>query len=136
MDTLIQKGRRAFDHICMEKACYKFLIIIIIIIIIKQDRENYRPITVLPVLGKVFYNPRHKSWNTCVIFRSPMLIWVCSHFSAPKYARLNIGKGDRAHLSENKGVKSECKKFGKNPRQMAPVSTICEEYCSIYSTEN
>ena len=62
MDTLIQKGRRAFDHICMEKASYKFLIIIIIIIIIiKQDRENYRPITVLPVLGKVFYNPRHKS---------------------------------------------------------------------------
>ena len=143
MDTLIQKGRRAFDHICMEKACYKFLIIIIIIIIIifiiiivKQDRENYRPITVLPVLGKVFYNPRHKSWNTCVIFRSPMLIWVCSHFSAPKYAGLNIGKGGRAHLSENKGVKSECKKFGKNRRQMAPVSTICEEYCSIYSTEN
>ena len=68
MDTRIQKRRRAFDHMCVEKACYKFLIIIIIIIIIifiiiivKQDRENYRPITVLPVLGKVFYNPRHKS---------------------------------------------------------------------------
>ena len=58
-----------------------------------------------------------------------MLIWVCSHFSAPKYARLNIGKGEGTHLSENKGVKSECKKFGKNLRQMAPVSTICDKYC-------
>ena len=46
-------------------------------------------------LPQVFYNPRHKSWNTCVIFPSPMLIWVCSHFSAPKYARLNIGEGER-----------------------------------------
>ena len=36
-----------------------------------------------------------------------------------------------AHLSENKDVKSECKKFGKNSRQMAPVSTICDEYCSL-----
>ena len=36
-----------------------------------------------------------------------------------------------AHLSENKGVKSECKKFGENSRQMAPVSTICDEYYSI-----
>ena len=35
-----------------------------------------------------------------------------------------------AHLSENKGVKRECKKFGENSRQMAPVSTICDEYCS------
>ena len=62
-------------------------------------------------------------------FPLPMLIWVCSHFSAPKYARVNIGKGEAAHLSENKGAKSDCKKFGKNSRQMAPVSTICDEYC-------
>ena len=35
-----------------------------------------------------------------------------------------------AHLSDNKGVKREiCKKFGENSRQMAPVSTICDEYC-------
>ena len=81
--------------------------------------------TTQPLL-QVFYNPRHKSWNTCVIFRSPMLIWVCSHFSAPKYARLNIGD-----LSKNKGVKGECKKFGENSRQMAPVSTICDEYCRL-----
>ena len=71
-------------------------------------------------------NPRHKSWNTCVIFPSPTLIWVCSHFSAPKYARLNIGD-----LSENKGVKRECKKFGENSRQMAPVSTTCDEYWGL-----
>ena len=41
------------------------------------------------------YNPRHKSWNTCVIFPSPMLIWVCSHFNTPKYTRFNIGEGER-----------------------------------------
>ena len=38
-----------------------------------------------------------------------------------------------AHLSENKGVKSECKKFGENSRQMAPVSKICDEYFSPYN---
>ena len=31
------------------------------------------------------------------------------------------------HLSENKGVKSECKKSVESLRQMAPVSTICDE---------
>ena len=40
-----------------------------------------------------------------------------------------------AHLSENKGVKRECKKFGENSRQMAPVSTICDEYCSSRAKE-
>ena len=35
-----------------------------------------------------------------------------------------------AHLSENKGVKCECKKFGENSRLMAPVSTICDEHCT------
>ena len=35
------------------------------------------------------------------------------------------------HLSENKSVKSECKKFGENLRQMAPVSTICDEDCRL-----
>ena len=34
------------------------------------------------------------------------------------------------HLIENKGVKSECMKFGENSRQMSSVSTICDEYCS------
>ena len=36
-----------------------------------------------------------------------------------------------ANVSENEGVRSECKKFGENSRQMAPVSTICDEYCSF-----
>jgi len=39
----------------------------------------------------------------------------------------------RANLSENEGVRSECKKFGENSRQMAPVSTICDEYCRVGS---
>ena len=34
-----------------------------------------------------------------------------------------------ANVSENEGVRSECKKFGENSRQMAPFSTICDEYC-------
>ena len=34
-----------------------------------------------------------------------------------------------ANVSENEGVRSEFKKFGENSRQMAPVSTICDEYC-------
>ena len=36
-----------------------------------------------------------------------------------------------AHLSENEDVRSECKKSGENSRQMAPVSTICDEYCGL-----
>ena len=40
-----------------------------------------------------------------------------------------------AHLSENKGVKSECKKFGENSRQMAPVSTICDECCRLKAND-
>ena len=32
-----------------------------------------------------------------------------------------------AHLSENKGVKSECKKSVENLRKMASFSTICDE---------
>ena len=39
-----------------------------------------------------------------------------------------------AHLSENKkGVKSECKKSVENLRQMASVSTICNEDCLYLS---
>ena len=38
-----------------------------------------------------------------------------------------------AHLSENKGVKSECKKSVENLRQMASVSMICDEDCLCVS---
>ena len=34
-------------------------------------------------------------------------------------------------MSENKGAKSECQKIGENSRQMAPVSTICDEHCRV-----
>ena len=36
------------------------------------------------------------------------------------------------HLIENKGVKSECMKFGENSRQMPSVSTTCDEYCRLH----
>ena len=36
------------------------------------------------------------------------------------------------HLIENKGVKSECMKFGENSRQMPSVSTIFDEYYSYW----
>ena len=39
-----------------------------------------------------------------------------------------------AHLSEKKGGKSECKKFGENSRKTASVSTICDEYCRLWYT--
>ena len=66
--------------------------------------------------------------------RSPvMLVWVCSHFSE-NTLRLNSGEGE-GHIgvrtSVYKGVKSECKKIGENSRQMAPVSTICDEHCRV-----
>ena len=36
-----------------------------------------------------------------------------------------------AHLSDNNGVKIECKKSVENLRQMASVSTIFDEDCSL-----
>ena len=60
-----------------------------------------------------------------------MLIWVLqsSHCFKIRLAQHCGRRG--ANVSENKGVRSECKKFGENSRQMAPVSTICDEYCSF-----
>ena len=58
-----------------------------------------------------------------------MLIWVLqsSHCFKIRLAQHCGRRG--ANVSENEGVRSECKKFGENSRQMAPVSTICDEYC-------
>ena len=58
-----------------------------------------------------------------------MLIWVLqsSHCSKIRVAQHWGRRG--ANLSENEDVRSECKKFAENSRQMAPVSTICNEYC-------
>ena len=60
-----------------------------------------------------------------------MLIWVLqsSHCFKIRVAQ-HLGRRG-ANLSENEGVNSECKKFGENSRQMAPVSTFCDEYCSF-----
>ena len=60
-----------------------------------------------------------------------MLIWVLqsSHCFKIRLAQHCGRRG--ANVSENEGVRSECKKFGENSRQMAPVSTICDEYCSF-----
>ena len=61
-----------------------------------------------------------------------MLIWVLqsSHCFKIRLAQHCGRRG--ANVSENEGVRSECKKFGENSRQMAPVSTICDEYCSFH----
>ena len=58
-----------------------------------------------------------------------MLSWV---LQSSDWSKIRVAQhwGRRgANLSENEGVRSECKKFGENSRQMAPVSTICDEYC-------
>ena len=78
-----------------------------------------------------FYNTRHKSSNTLCDFPLPKC-WLgyWNHLSAPKICMAQHWGRRGAHLSENEGVKSECKKFGENSREMASVSTICDEYCS------
>ena len=65
---------------------------------------------------------------------SQMLIWVLqsSQCSNVRVAQHWGRKG--AHLSENKGGKSECKKFRENSRKTASVSTICDEYCRLWYT--
>ena len=55
-----------------------------------------------------------------------------SHWSKIRVAQHWGRRG--ANLSENEDVRSEYKKSGENSRQMAPVSTICDEYC-IYSED-
>ena len=60
-----------------------------------------------------------------------MLIWVLqsSHWSKIRVAQHWGRRG--ANLSESEDVRSEYQKSGENSRQMAPVSTICDEYCSL-----
>ena len=62
---------------------------------------------------------------------SPMLIWVLQSSQCSKIRVAQHWGRRETHLSENEGVRSECKKFGENSRQMAPVSTICGEYCRL-----
>ena len=64
---------------------------------------------------------------------SPMLIWV---LQSSQYSKIHVAQhwGRRwALLSENKCVKSECKKtlrkLRENSRETVSVSTICNKYC-------
>ena len=58
-----------------------------------------------------------------------MLIWVLESSQCSKICVAQHWGRRGAHLSENEGVWNEYKKFGENSRQMASVSTICDEYC-------
>ena len=60
-----------------------------------------------------------------------MLIWVLQSSQCSKICVAQHWGRRVAHLTENDGVRSECKKFGENSRQMAPVSTICDKYCRL-----
>ena len=61
-----------------------------------------------------------------------MLIWVLQSSQCSEVRVAQHWERRGAHLSENEGVRSERKKFGENSRQMAPVSTICDEYCRFH----
>ena len=63
-----------------------------------------------------------------------MLIWVLQSSQCSKVGVAQHWGRKGAHLSENKGGKSECKKFGENSRKTASVSTICNEYCRLWYT--
>ena len=62
---------------------------------------------------------------------SSMLIWVLQSSHCSKIHVAQHWRRRGPNLSENKGVRSECKKFGENSREMVPVSTICDEYCRL-----
>ena len=79
------------------------------------------------------YNTRQKSFKTCVFPLPQCWFGYYSRLSAPKYAWLKHWGRRGAHLSENKGVKSECRLFGENSRETVSVSTICDEYRYIVS---
>ena len=107
----------------------------VIVILSHAKSIKWRTLGLVPLQRRTFittfYNPSHKSWNTCVIFPLPNVDLGLQSFQCSKIRSEQHWGRRGAHLSENKDVKSECKKFSKNSRQMAPVSTICDEYCSL-----
>ena len=75
------------------------------------------------------YNTRQKSWNTCVCFPFPMLIWV-SQWSQCFKTPVAQHWGGRRHISGGKTVWSRnLRIFPENSRETVSVSTICDEYC-------
>ena len=81
-------------------------------------------------------------WYFCLQYSSQILKHLCDFplpnvdlglqsFQCSKIRSAQHWGRRGAHLSENKGVKSECKKFGENLRQMASVSLICDEDCRL-----
>ena len=64
-----------------------------------------------------------------------MLIWVLQSSQSSKILVAQHWGRKGAYLSENKGVKAECKKFGENSRNAASVLKICDEYCSILKVQ-
>ena len=81
-------------------------------------------------------------WYFCLQYSSQILKHLCDFplpnvdlglqsFQCSKIRSAQHWGRRGAHLSENKGVKSECKKFGENLRQMASVSSICDEDCRL-----
>ena len=70
------------------------------------------------------------NFETLVRFApSPMLIWVLQSSPCSKIPVAQNWGRRGAHLSGNEGIRSGCKKFGENSRQMALVSMICDKYC-------
>ena len=60
--------------------------------------------------------------NTCVRF--PLLISVLQSSQCSKIRVAQYWGRRGAHLSENKGMKSECKKFEENSRETGSVTSI------------
>ena len=54
----------------------------------------------------------------------PMLTWVLQSSQGSKIRVAQHWGRRGAHLSENKGMKSECKKFEENSRETASVTSI------------
>ena len=67
---------------------------------------------------------------------SPMLIWVLQSSQCSKICMAQHWGRRGAHLSENEGVRSECKKSGETSRQMAPVSRFVMSIVFSWKTGN